>query len=84
MQNAMRQPSEERYRRVRQHNEAFQLRAGRFEAAIEILQVAGFVKEQRGTEAMLALRRNDPGLLWLALSAVTSALAAQTHTTVLH
>ena len=77
MQNAMREPSEQRYRRLRQHNAAFQQRVGRFQAAMDILQVAGFVREQQGQGEMLALRRNDPGLLWLALSAVNSTLSQQ-------
>lgn len=73
----MHKPGEERYRRVREHNAAFQARVGRFQAAVDILQVAGFVRQQQGADAILALVRNDPGLLWIALSAVTSALAAQ-------
>ena len=58
------------------------MRAGRFEAAIDILQVAGFVKEQSEGNETLSLKRNDPGLLWLALHAVTTALAAQGRITV--
>ena len=78
VQNALRQPEEPRFRRVRQRNTAFQQRAGRFRGALDILQVAGFVQEQQGQEEpSLALKRNDPGLLWLALSAVTSALPDQ-------
>lgn len=76
LQNAMKQPHEQKFRRLRTHNAAFQQRAGRFQPAIDILQVAGFVREgQTGSvEASLALKRDDPGLLWLTLSAVQSAL----------
>lgn len=44
-------------------------------AAIEILQIVGFIEdvvlsETGKTETCLVLKRNDPGLLWLAKSSL--------------
>lgn len=65
-------------------NAAFQRKAGRLPGAVELLQVAGFAQEPvqstsheavvvPGSEAVLRLKRSDPGLLWLVMSAVEGA-----------
>ncbi|GIL57599.1 hypothetical protein Vafri_12795 [Volvox africanus] len=71
--NAVHFPTEDRYRRVRLGNAVFQRRVGRLPGGLELLRIAGFVEELVGEDAVLRLRRNDPGLLWLVLSAVREA-----------
>ncbi|GLC40533.1 hypothetical protein PLESTM_001084800 [Pleodorina starrii] len=71
--NAVHFPTEDRYRQVRLGNGAFRRRVGRLPGGVELLRVAGFVEEGSGAEAVLRLRRNDPGLVWLALSVVREA-----------
>ncbi|GLI67938.1 hypothetical protein VaNZ11_012267 [Volvox africanus] len=71
--NAVHFPTEDRYRRVRLGNAVFQRRVGRLPGGLELLHIAGFVEELVGGDAVLRLRRNDPGLLWLVLSAVREA-----------
>ena len=36
--------------------------------AMKVLSVVGFMEENVGSEPSLVLKRNDPGLLWLAKS----------------
>lgn len=83
LQNALSQPQEQKFRRLRRDNTAFQNRAGRFPAALQLLHLAGFnttdqqqQQQQSASVAsggVLALQRDDPGLLWLVLSAITAA-----------
>ena len=62
-------------RRLREQNPAFHRRAGQWAAAGEVLQAAGFVRQGANpADPMWVLQRNDPGLLWLALSAVREGL----------
>jgi hypothetical protein len=73
LRNVMEHPGEERFRRVRMGNAALYRKAGRLPGALQLLEAVGFVKEGAGGEEVLRLRRDDPGLLWLVLSAVTVA-----------
>ena len=73
LQNALSSP-DDKFRRVRQQNPAFHRRAGQWPAAGQVLQAAGFVQQAQGADPVWVLQRNDPGLLWLALSAVQEAL----------
>ncbi len=59
-----------------QANPTFWGRAGRWPGATDLLAAAGFLPEDGGAEQppALQLRRNDPGLLWLALAAVQDGL----------
>jgi hypothetical protein len=41
--------------------------------AVEVMKMAGFTEEQ-DPEPALALRREDPGLIWLTLSAVKDSM----------
>ncbi|KAK9804353.1 hypothetical protein WJX72_008599 [[Myrmecia] bisecta] len=75
LQNALKDPKEPKFRRVRQQNAAFQTKAGRFPAALDLLRLAGFYPDNSSSDPALVLQRNDPGLLWLTLSAVNAALA---------
>lgn len=71
-----------RYRRLRVENGAFQRRVASHDGALELLLAAGFVEEEEeeGTQAgrrrerVLRLRRNDPGLLWMAAGLVQREL----------
>ena len=77
LRNALNAPQDDRYRRLRPRNPAFARRLGRFPQAIEVLHVAGFHEDARGNEGpVLSLQRTDPGLLWLALEAVQTAMAS--------
>jgi hypothetical protein len=87
LRNVLEHPGAAQYRVLRRGNAAFEARAGRFPAAIELLRAAGFVEEAEpagaansssGSSARrLWLARDDPGLLWLTLSAVNDALEAR-------
>lgn len=72
LQNAL-GSSDPKFRRVRQGNPAFQSRLGQFPEAVEVMKVAGFVEETE-PESVLVLKRDDPGLLWLTLSAVKDSM----------
>ena len=78
LRNALNAPQDDRYRRLRPRNPAFSRRLGRFPQALEVLHVAGFQQaaQQNGDDPVLALDRTDPGLLWLALEAVQTAMAS--------
>ena len=74
MQNALNNPTEAKYRRVRQQNPNFHTRVGQHPGSLELLRAAGYVPSNEGGEQVLVLSRNDPGLVWIALSACESAL----------
>jgi hypothetical protein len=67
-------PQEPRYRRLRCNNAAFHRRLGRYPAARQLLLLAGFAEQQPGEDSVLVYVRDDPGLLWMVLSAVRGAL----------
>ncbi len=76
LQNIVDHPGEHKYRRVRLSNAAFVRKAGRFAAAVGMLQLVGFNEQQLDGAAVMVLRRDDPGLLWLVLAALTDAVAS--------
>ena len=69
MQNILDHPTEAKYRRVRLANPTYSARAGQFPSSRELLRLAGFSVD---TDDSLNLTRNDPGLLWLAVSVLRS------------
>jgi hypothetical protein len=82
LRNALAHPGAPHFRVLRRSNAAFESRAGRFPAARELLRCAGFIEEaEPGAAAQgarrLRLARDDPALLWLALSAVNEAMEAR-------
>ena len=82
LQNIAGHPGETKYTHIRLGNAAFHSRAGQYAAARQLLKVAGFSEEAEGTaDTALVWKRNDQGLVWLALSAVRNALVqtAQVH-----
>ncbi|KAL1224879.1 hypothetical protein V5N11_016095 [Cardamine amara subsp. amara] len=81
VRNIIQQPNEMKFKRLRKGNPAIQRNILNFSAAVEILSVVGFVDEMvsEGTgaqEPYLVLKRNDPGLLWIAKSMIE-----ESHTT---
>lgn len=74
MQNALEHPGDPKYRRIKFQNPAFYQRAGRLPGSVDLLKSAGFVMRGEDGEQILNLEREDPGLLWLTLSACEQAL----------
>ena len=74
MQNALEHPGDPKYRRIKFQNPAFYQRAGRLPGSVDLLKSAGFVMRGENGEQILNLEREDPGLLWLTLSACEQAL----------
>ncbi|XP_024538784.1 uncharacterized protein LOC112349163 [Selaginella moellendorffii] len=77
LSNVMEHPNEEKYRRIKKNNPVFQERVAKFAGAIELLKMVGFAEE--AAMSSFVLKTNDPGLLWLARSLVTSALGSYVH-----
>eukprot|EP00803_Ostreobium_quekettii_P008901 evm.model.scf_770.4 EVM.evm.TU.scf_770.4 scf_770:24332-27050(-) len=73
LRNALGSPAEEKYRRLRCRNPTIYSRVVRHPAAVDLLGVAGFQREEGG-DPVLRLRNNDPGVLWLTLSVVQEGL----------
>ena len=74
VQNALENPRDPKFRRIKLQNPAFQHRAGRLPGTLALLESAGFVLRGKGGEQILKLEREDPGLLWLTLSACEQGL----------
>lgn len=73
--NVMDHPNETKFRRLRKANPIFQRSIAKYEAALEVLRAVGFSEDNASneigiTETCLVLKRNDPGLLWLARSSL--------------
>ncbi|CAN1196633.1 DNA-dependent metalloprotease WSS1 homolog 2 [Linum perenne] len=78
IRNAIEHPNEAKFRKLRKGNPVIRKNIASHKAAMEILQVAGFIEEtvldERGNpETYLTLKRNDPGLLWLAKSSLEAS-----------
>ncbi|KAI4319881.1 hypothetical protein MLD38_033427 [Melastoma candidum] len=79
IRNVIEHPEEMKYRRLRKANPTIQRNITSRTAALEILNLVGFhddvVSDEYGrAEACLVLKRNDPGLLWLAKSSLETCL----------
>jgi hypothetical protein len=75
IKNVIENPNDIRYKRLRKSNPHFQRSVANYKAAMEVLELIGFcedvVSDEIGrAETYLVLRRNDPGLLWLAKSSL--------------
>jgi len=73
LRNVLEVPQEDRYRQLKCSSRAFQSRVARHAQALEVLRAAGFTfVSAAGADApgSYCLTRNDPGLVWLILSAV--------------
>lgn len=80
IRNVIEHPNEMKFKRLRKANPAFQRNVANYKAAMEILFLIGFnedvVLDEIGkAETYLVLKRNDPGLLWLAKSSLETCFA---------
>ncbi|KAJ4830294.1 hypothetical protein Tsubulata_048750 [Turnera subulata] len=80
IRNVIEHPDNMKFKRLRKANPAIQKNIANHQAAIEILLMIGFIEEatfdQIGRpETYLVLKRNDPGLLWLAKSSLETEVA---------
>ena len=66
---------EEKFKRVRVGNKKFLRTAGKFAAALRLLEAVGFERESSAEGDVYALKRTDPGLLWLGRSALADLVA---------
>ncbi|XP_068642812.1 uncharacterized protein [Aristolochia californica] len=78
--NVIEHPDETKFRRLRKANPVFQREVASCKAAMEVLSIVGFYEdivfdEIGRSEAYLVLKRNDPGLLWLAKSSLETSVA---------
>nr|XP_027064562.1 uncharacterized protein LOC113690741 isoform X2 [Coffea arabica] len=78
IRNIVEHPDEMKFRRIRKANAIIQRNILQYGAATEILQLVGFsddvIFDVTGkAETYLALKRNDPGLLWLVKSSLESS-----------
>ncbi|XP_006659554.1 uncharacterized protein LOC102704355 [Oryza brachyantha] len=80
IKNVIEHPHDVKYRRLRKSNPQFQRSVANYKAAMEVLELIGFcedvVSDEIGRqETYLVLKRNDPGLLWLAKSSLEVSMA---------
>ncbi|GFY97592.1 hypothetical protein Acr_12g0001330 [Actinidia rufa] len=80
IRNLIEHPSEMKFKRIRKANPLIQRNVANYKAAMDILFLIGFnedvVSDEIGkAETYLVLKRNDPGLLWLAKSSLETCIA---------
>jgi len=80
IKNVIEHPNDIKYKSLRKSNPHFQRSVANYKAAMEVLELIGFcedvVSDEIGrAETYLVLKRNDPGLLWLAKSSLEVSLA---------
>ncbi|KAK2648830.1 hypothetical protein Ddye_016319 [Dipteronia dyeriana] len=81
IRNVIEHPGEMKYKKLRKANPIIQRNVAKYKAAMEILSLIGFnedtVSDEIGqSETYLVLKRNDPGLLWLAKASIETCVAA--------
>ncbi|KAA0054508.1 hypothetical protein IC582_026401 [Cucumis melo] len=81
VKNVIEHPDEMKYRKLRKANPIIQKNVANYKAALEILFLIGFIEdalldEIGKAETFLVLKRNDPGLLWLAKSTLETCNAS--------
>ncbi|XP_078439372.1 zinc metalloproteinase-like protein [Wolffia australiana] len=67
VRNIIDNPGESKFRRLRKANPVIQRHVVSRPGAMEVLAVMGFYED---ADAVLVMKRNDPGLLWLAKSSL--------------
>ncbi|KAL0301748.1 UNVERIFIED_CONTAM: hypothetical protein Sradi_6451600 [Sesamum radiatum] len=75
IRNVIEHPDEVKFRKLRKANPMIQRNIITYKAAVDVLRLIGFsedvITDEWGkAEAFLMLKRNDPGLLWLAKSSL--------------
>ncbi|KAL2474268.1 wlm [Abeliophyllum distichum] len=77
--NVIEHPDEMKFKKLRKTNSTIQRNIINYKAAMDILAMIGFcedvVDEFGKVETFLVLKRNDPGLLWLAKSSLEASIA---------
>lgn len=70
---------EEKFKRVRLGNKKFMRTAGKFAAALDLLDAVGFERQsgQTPADSALVLTRDDPALRWLGQSALRDIALAE-------
>lgn len=79
IRNVIEHPNEMKFKKIRKANPVIQRNVTNYKAAMEILSLIGFSEDNvsDGTgklETFLVLKRNDPGLLWLAKSSLETRI----------
>ncbi|KAJ0680739.1 putative WLM domain, PUB domain, Ubiquitin-like domain superfamily, PUB-like domain superfamily [Helianthus annuus] len=80
VKNVIEHPDETKFKKLRKANPVIQKNIASHNGAMEILFLIGFcedvVQDEIGrAEAYLVLKRNDPGLLWLAKSSLETCIS---------
>ncbi|XP_059662929.1 uncharacterized protein LOC132308742 [Cornus florida] len=80
IRNVIENPDETKFKRLRKANPIIQRHVANYKAAMEILSLIGFHEDAvldgiGNSETYLVLKRNDPGLLWLAKSSLETCIA---------
>ncbi|KAF8391621.1 hypothetical protein HHK36_023927 [Tetracentron sinense] len=80
IRNVIEHPDEIKFKKLRKANPLFQRNVANYKAAMEVLFLVGFnedvVPDEMGrVETYVVLKRNDPGLLWLAKSSLEMCIA---------
>ncbi|KAJ4758700.1 Ubiquitin and WLM domain-containing metalloprotease [Rhynchospora pubera] len=80
IRNVIEHPNEGKFRKLRKANPQFQRNVANYTAAMEVLKMVGFsedvIADELGrAETYMVLKRNDPGLLWLAKSSLEVSMA---------
>ncbi|KAI3769608.1 hypothetical protein L6452_00717 [Arctium lappa] len=80
VKNVIEHPDETKFKKLRKANPVIQKNIASYNGAMEILFLIGFCEDvvQDGigrAESYLVLKRNDPGLLWLAKSSLETCIA---------
>ncbi|KAL9229890.1 hypothetical protein vseg_005308 [Gypsophila vaccaria] len=81
IRNVSENPNEMKYKKLRKANPVFQRSIANSKAALDVLSLVGFVEEAvtdeiGKTETYLVLKRNDPGMLWLAKSCLETGIGS--------
>ncbi|KAI9084651.1 hypothetical protein K1719_033433 [Acacia pycnantha] len=81
IRNVIEHPIEMKYKKLRKANPVIERNVVKNEAALEILFLVGFKEDVMfddlgKAESYLVLKRNDPGLLWLAKSSLESCTSS--------
>ncbi|KAH6764730.1 hypothetical protein C2S52_013699 [Perilla frutescens var. hirtella] len=78
--NVIEHPGDVKFRKLRKANPLIQRNVVNYKAAVEILKLIGFhedviIDESGKAEPFYMLKRNDPGLLWLAKSSLETYIS---------
>ncbi|GKV30778.1 hypothetical protein SLEP1_g39558 [Rubroshorea leprosula] len=80
IRNVIEHPNDMKFKRLRKANPVIQRNIANYKAAMNILLLVGFSEDVISdgigkSETYLVMKRNDPGLLWLAKSSLEACIA---------